>query len=163
MEKRYLIPAVDKWKWLMSICIDGKGLVQLYSQHVNLLTQPIKIGQFIACDEDGNVLEEPLHYFEWATRTLGTDLTEQEIYANQDAKLEYQEAQSRVIFSNLIIEINELGYKDIYSVFIKDDVSKRFLWTIDNQNGFKIVNSKATTLEDLTRLNLELTDNALKG
>ena len=143
MEKRYLMSAVDKWKWLMGICIDGKGLVQIYSQHVNLLTQPIKLGMFIPCDKNGNVLEEPICYGVGDEQYFGSRMDE------------YKEAQERVLFKGFDV--------DYFNSTIGFSVDEKYLRYWKTKQFFELGNKVVKTIKDLTHLNLELTDNALNN
>ena len=60
-----------------------------YSQ---FLKQPLTLGMFVPCDEDGSVLEEPFNYNEWCKKALNTsydlDLSKYE---------QYQQAKERVL------------------------------------------------------------------
>ncbi|WP_299524141.1 hypothetical protein [uncultured Lutibacter sp.] len=89
-------------------------LVNIF-RYANFLKQPLELGMFIPCDEDGNVLEEPEklikalekvnqeyydlksnHYkdnerYKWAVETITSDKKYQE----------YQEAKERVLFKDV--------------------------------------------------------------
>jgi hypothetical protein len=71
--------------------------LQKLNRHIsyaNFLNQPLTLGMFVPCDDDGNVLDEPLNYKDWLKKSVGVpyilDLSQYE---------EYQKAQSKVIFS----------------------------------------------------------------
>ena len=61
--------------------------------YANFLKQPLTLGMFVPCNEDGNVLEEPLHVF--------SDHTEKEkslMYQSNYLTIEYQQAKERCLF-----------------------------------------------------------------
>ena len=113
--------------------------------YANFLNKPISLSFFIACDEDGNVLDEPqLH-----SRQISFD--EWEDYYDNDECEVYKQALSRVIFKGFRVEsIKESSYtfKKItngnLSVAFFNEVS---LW------GFQ---DKFKTIEDLVPYNLEM-------
>ena len=144
MENRILIPLSDfvltradeaplkDWEVVNDEFVDD------VLNYTNFIIQPIKLGQFIACDLKGNPLEKPLrvkNYYSDFDYDLVIDL---------DAEKQFKEAQARVLFKGFTSsQFDEL-------VQFKQNDSYTFL----DINRFE-------TLEDLAHLKLELTDNAL--
>ena len=139
---------------------------QIYD-YANFLKQPLELGMFIPCDEDGNVLEEPEklikalekvnqeyydlksnHYkdnerYKWAVETITSDKKYQE----------YQEAKERVLFKGC----SATKQKDYYLVNHNNNIKGlQTIWL--SWNGSK-------TVEDLLKfkdeINLELTESAI--
>ena len=147
MEKKYLIPLseyVKSNKADMSPNNDVFSVLNRLNSYTNLITQLINLGQFIACDLDGNVLEEPL--MEKYGYLNSTSFEEQGGWvieggedAYYEAKKEYQEAQERVLFKRF----SSSQHKGL--VKFKQNGSYTFLDI-----------KKFDTLEDLTHLKLEL-------
>ena len=142
MEKRYLIKLseyVKSNKADMSPNNDVFSVLNRLNSYTNLITQPINIGQFIACDLKGNVLEKPLMYYnEFALTQLKSVEMSIAIEANKKVK-EYQEAQERVLFKGF----SSSQHKGL--VKFKQNGSYTFLDI-----------KKFDTLEDLTHLKIEL-------
>lgn len=156
----YVVDVIDKYGTTAEIN-NCREIAERVEDYTILLTQNLQdryeingvsahqLNRFVPTDLEGNVLEKPnggAGSCSMAVMNLHTKRVKQ-----------YQESLDRVLFEGLVVERNDLGYKYIYSVFIKDNVSKRFLWTIDNKTIFKIINSKAKSIEDLTDLGLTLT------
>ena len=137
MEKKYLIPLseyVKSNKADMSPNNDVFSVLNRLNSYTNLITQPINLGQFIACDLDGNVLEKPQEP-EHPYNDKKCDVWFQyEICLNR-----YQEAQERVLFKRF----SSSQHKGL--VKFKQNGSYTFLDI-----------KKFDTLEDLTHLKLEL-------
>jgi hypothetical protein len=69
---------------------------ELVINYANFLKKPLNLGMFVPCDEEGNVLEEPLHI----------ELYEEDTY-DFDC-LQYQQAKYRVFFVGF--ESSKSGY-----------------------------------------------------
>jgi hypothetical protein len=72
----------------------GKGTVadvlNSVFKYADVLKQPLKLGMFVPCDEDGNVLEEP---------------TPEDILYDDNIYEQYQQAKERVLFEgNLTVK-----------------------------------------------------------
>lgn len=67
--------------------------------YIDIMDLTLELGKFVAC-VDGVPLDWPKHYFEWATRTLGTELTEHELHLAEPECREYQEAESKILFNS---------------------------------------------------------------
>jgi len=104
------------------------------------LKQPLKKGFFLPCDLEGNVLEEPTHYF--------SDAEEKEkskMYKNSPAVIAYKEAKGRVLFEGFTA--CDRGNKDC--------VNNLSLHLSDSM-------LKGKTIEYLCQFNLNLTASAQK-
>lgn len=103
------------------------------TDYAEFLKQPLKLGMFIPCDEQGNVLEEPIE-------TIGGV----EKYAEQ-----YQQAKDKVLFK----DIGEFEiFEDEPVVWFK----KYALWKTPNKWFFQKNAIKVKTIEDLVNLDIEL-------
>jgi hypothetical protein len=120
-------------------------------KYANFLKQPITLEMFVACDEDGNVLEEPkswqnfLEYSDFSVKGLKPEL------------YKYSEAKSKVLFDGF--EIITPSDK-CHIIFCKENIECQFLLNPDfsfNVRAFQPIN-----IEDLVKYNLTLTDNAIK-
>lgn len=109
------------------------GMVDTLPEHPHsiFLKQKPNIWMFVACDEDGNVLEEPYNYQEFLDGNNLNTLCE-----------EYQQAQERIIFEGFV-KCNRNS--NVSCVYNKD--LDLHLYT-----EFKFVK----TIEDLVKYNLTL-------
>lgn len=112
MEK--LIPMVDFVLEAHEACVSSTFDNYRYAK---FLKQPINIGMFIPCDEDGNVLEEP--------DSVGVG---NQFYYER-ALDQYQQAKERVLFEGFEIdEFNMLHHKetgiryDLATVYTIEDI-----------------------------------------
>lgn len=126
----------DKWTELSRKYGDLSGNV--YARYVrnyaNFLTQPLTLGMFVPCDEDGNVLEYP--------KTLGVySLLHTDKYI--DLFNQIQKAKKRVLFEGFEIQGED--------------------WvTMKNGVGCSVNNLKEMTIEDWVKYNPTLTPTAIK-
>jgi hypothetical protein len=73
------------------------------ARHANFLKQPLKLEMFVPCDEEGNILEEPLAY----------NFKSVELFTNYNIK--YQKAKEKVLFEEFELkEELEFVYKFKY-------------------------------------------------
>lgn len=123
--------------------------------------RPIELGQFIRCDLDGNVLEEPDHY----NRFLELDDHRNDLTTLGVPKeyLEYKEAESRILFEGNWVytehqtDLNVITDKHLFRY------GKGLGVCLLKKRGEKevfVTHLKFKTLEDLSHLGLILTDNA---
>ena len=113
----------------------------------NFLQQPLTLGMFVPCDENGNILEIPLYYKSFID--LDEDMDEDlPIEVLQKCKI-YFDAKERVLFKGFEINNNRLeNYKICAFLF---DGNK---WNLNHHIGYEI--------EDLIYDDIELTDSAIK-
>ena len=121
-----------------------KGYASFTTKYANFVTQKLILGMFVACDENGNVLEEP-------NRSTHTN-TECEQYA---------EAKEKVIFEDAKIERGlAIGVNDNIQYLCIGDLE--IAYKIDNIDKKFIIDLNETTIEDLIPYNLEITENIKK-
>ena len=106
-------------------------------KNTHFISQQPKLGMFIACDKDGNVLEEPIE-------TIG---------GVEEYSKKYQQALSEVIFDGFIhtSTIDNLVY--LYNekiTLIFDTATNEIEYDTLNSNGI------AKTIEDLVPFNLKM-------
>jgi len=119
----------------ISDSIDSESMMYNYA---NFLNQPLTLGMFVPCDEDGCVLEEPEFH---------EPNNENEIGDYDELRYQYQQAKDKVLFEGFEI-CNRTS--NIDCVVCKDDhLSLKLL--------------KGKTIEYLINRNLTLTPNAIKN
>jgi len=109
--------------------------------YAKFLKQPLTIGQFVPCDLEGNVLEEPPF--------LNSDNDIQ-----NDCQL-WEEAQSRVLFEGF--ECVEMFKRDKVITF--QGIINIFYWKYEFQNWQ--LSKGIFTIEDFVKYNLQLTQTAI--
>ena len=111
------------------------------------LKQPLELWMFIACDEDGNVLEEPLHI----------ELYEGDAYDLDHEK--YQQAKERCLFEGFKVQ-NTKYWIDFYGGI------RVYIPSKDLGNMVSVVFRESEpinkTIEYLVKYNLQLTQTAIK-
>lgn len=100
------------------------------------LKQPLTLGMFVPCDENGNVLNEP----RMIARTIGFE--EQDVFWDIDEVEAYRIAKEKVLFKGFNFEGD--------------------LLIIPNFGKQEIKNINGLTIESLTEFEIELTESALK-
>lgn len=119
---------------------------ELHRKRVEFGRQPLTLGIFIPCDEEGNVLEEP-DFWDANGRAYDPKLTHR--YCDSKIK-EYHEAKKRILFEGfMLIHIHNKRYKQ--ALVAKDKEGK---------GQFDIYDYE--TIEDLVFMDLTLTPNAIK-
>jgi len=118
-----------------------QDVLELINNYANFLNQPLELGMFIPCDEEGNVLTEP------DLRGL-KDEHRKELYE------QYQQAKERVLFEGFTIEDYELRLHGLReSIKIKHieqgKIELGWYWTWK-------------TIEDLSKVKPTLTESAIK-
>lgn len=118
---------------------------RLRDNYDHFIGQPLKLGMFVPCDEEGNVLEEPKDY------DLGLKFPYSNKHSIECEK--YQQAKERVLFEfdgNLSLIRNKTNF-----------------YIIEDKNGvyLRILKNKTkTTIESLLKFSVEitLTETAIK-
>lgn len=138
--------------------------VKSIDNYANFLKKPLTLGMFIPCDLEGSVLDKPYEgLFEIVAGTkrsgwkyLCKDHDDDPRYydntAYQSALKNYQEAESRVLFKGFNAIDIENGFPRI--------VNKLGI-SVDFYDPARLFGHRET-ISDLTSLNLELTNSALK-
>ena len=116
------------------------------TNYANFLQQPLTLGMFIACDENGNVLEEPIMFYsEKNLKYLKGIEIEIATEVNNRVK-QYQQAKERVLFEG-------------FEVCNRQD---ELICLVCKNEHFTIKSLLKETIEDLVQYNLTLTETALK-
>lgn len=133
---------------------DPKANVTKSANYANFLKQPLKLGMFVPCDEEGNVLEEPriedyifddLLEFPGNPKEYDTEEFEKELH-------NYYEAKNRIIFSGFVYEGEFAAVHEKYGRILFSDNGMSINWFY----------KKFKTIEDLTPLGLEFKSEVLK-
>lgn len=80
---------------------ENQNVLAIIINYANFLTQPLTLGMFVPCDEDGNVLKKPERnrYLASSERWGVSEL-------NPEWK-EYDEAKERVLFEGCVLEYDD--------------------------------------------------------
>lgn len=146
MEKLISMTEFVLQQGLQSTLMMEKGML-LCHKYANFLNQPLKLGMFIPCDENDNVLEEPKRwkdYLEYPESFDGNKEWE-ELYT-------YQEAKERVLFEGVYCNKQRKGY------CVQQTGQGHLLGAYTSGK----INSRYKKIEDLIDRNLILTQTALK-
>ena len=108
--------------------------------YAKFIDTPLKLENFIVCDEEGDILEEPTDY-EKRLLNMMTEYND-EVYT-------YYQAKEKVLFEG--IEFRKNG--GVNFLTIKEDTFAFFDFNVKFKN---------LTIEDLIQYNLQLTENAIK-
>lgn len=123
------------------------------SNYATFLKQPLQLGFFVPCDENGNVLEEPKKWESFLFDPCRCDLCIENTIECEN----YKKAKERVLFNNPIVwnDFNEMETLKIENNF--------FAWKKDKMVKFELNDiSKNETIEDLVMYNLQLSETAIK-
>lgn len=138
MERYYLMSSKDFGKTLNNK--NDRDYRFFRDNYDNFLEQPLNIGMFVPCDEDGDILEEPTDY-EQRLHNMMTEYND-EVYR-------YKQAKEKVLFEG--IEFERIGGVNFLKInedtFAFHDFDKKF---------------KDLTIEFLVQYNLQLTEYAIK-
>lgn len=145
MEKLISMTEFVLQQGLQSTLMMEKGML-LCNNYANFLNQPLKLGMFIPCDENDNVLEEPKRwkdYLEYPESFDGNKEWE-ELYT-------YQEAKERVLFDTLFEEDDSYYFRNQHGTGVVEynPKTKRFYYGLN-------------FIQDLCSYDLTLTQTALK-
>lgn len=151
MKKEYLISMTafvlaNAWKasgWTRSDVQIRDNAFTIQIKYAKFLNQKNKLGFFVPCDENGNVLLIPKHW---------KDFESEKGFAINRECLEYKKAKERVLFKD--------SYFDTYG---KLYCGGKFIgWQFSNER-FNF-NSELKTIEDVANSykNIELTESAIK-
>lgn len=111
--------------------------------YAQFLKQSLTLGMFIPTDKDGNVLEEP------CSIGVGND------FYLQRAINQYEEAKERVVFEGFSVSSND-------TLVFNEDITIEFcINNIEVHNEFS-QEYNVYIIEDLSNLDLTLTENAIK-
>ncbi|WP_291095515.1 MULTISPECIES: hypothetical protein [unclassified Empedobacter] len=122
-------------------------LIHRVVNYAQFLKQPSKLGMFVPCDEEGNVLEEPTmekygYYFSNHQEEQSGWMYEEGEDEYYKVLEKYQQAKERVLFEGFSV------YKNLIKNINGDNI---MTWYIE-----------ARCIEDLILMNLTLTQTAIK-
>lgn len=156
LEKNYLSTAdVSKEKW------------EIILKRANFLKQPLTLGMFVACDLDGNMLEQPEDYDKYLEieeckldnpNQIGWSLEECNLGLPRMCK-EYQQAQERVLFKGFEFS-KPFEYSERFHTVTNGDI--KLQWDSNEFNFFMHCGFCIESLLTEKKYNLELTPNAIK-
>lgn len=133
----------EEYDWAMAE-IDKLNTIRRYA---NFLSQPLTLGQFIPCDEEGNVFSEPVKPHTYASENAD------EYIAHYRLKVAaYNAAKERVLFEG--VELDYFAYSCILSVSdyqVVNFSNKEQIWQ------YKLIEEMVNEIPNLT-----LTPTALK-
>ena len=113
--------------------------------YAKFIDTPLKLENFIVCDEEGDILEEPTNY-EKRLLNMMTEYND-EVYT-------YYQAKAKVLFEGFEID------KNLYLVYKNEISIGRF---ISYENGSKFLfRDNFKTIEDLVEFGFKLTENTIK-
>ena len=125
----------------------------LFFKYCDFLKQPLQLGFFVPCDEDGNLWEFPPTNEEWEWAQKDSADAEQSYKMKQ---FYYEKAKERILFKGF----HSIGENEI-ELLNSDN------WMSFSQKTIKFTDEfgheiEVYRIEDLIELNLELTDSAIK-
>ena len=138
---------------VQSIMHQNSNLLRRFRNYANFLKQPLTLGMFVPCDEEGNVFND-----------FDDDLLEMvnekgsSVFADDMIELakQYQAAQSRVLFEGLDLK-RENGFNCLYWLFAKINIiGSEF---VAKKEGNEMI---LRTIEDLAGLEITISPNAQK-
>ena len=118
---------------------DGAKITNEIFNYANFLNQPIKKGMFVPCDENDNVLEEPMNYKSWEKRETNVPY-----YLDLRLYYEYQQAQERVLFKGFEFKHHHLSKQSISTI---DNILHVF-W---DTKGYWELSKGISTIEELVK------------
>ena len=122
-----------------------KPLFEKIVNYAKFIDTPLKLENFIVCDEEGDILEEPTDY-EKRLLNMMTEYND-EVYT-------YYQAKAKVLFEGFEID------KNLYLVYKNEISIGRF---ISYENGSKFLfRDNFKTIEDLVEFGFKLTENTIK-
>jgi len=126
--------------------------MQVSINYATFLKQPLNIGMFVHCDENGNFLQEPEHYDLWRKHGSFTQYGE-----NLTSICEpFFKAKEKVLFE--WFELIEVSKK---TKILSHKNKKCEIW-INEKNKIDEIIHDFKTIEDFVHFDLELTPNAIK-
>lgn len=130
---------------------------RLTGEYAKFLKQPLTLGMFVPCDDEGNVLEEPKQTY------LTCSFFEHQQFFNKQKK--YEKAKEKVLFEGFNIlsnedDIIEIECKDVFINYNKEED----LLFLDSWNGDAIIMNIEclANLINHTASNIKLTESAIK-
>ena len=125
------------------IDLSNEAFIDVFLNYANFLKQPLTLGMFVPCDDDGNVLEEPDRWDDYVKAPESFDGNKEwyNLYA-------YEQAKERVLFEGF-----SLQYQSSYTIVVDNE---------KHEVKFRIRDTQIFTIETLVNKDLTLTSSALK-
>ena len=120
---------------MVDFVLQDKGSI-LNMQYANFLKQPLELGMFVACCQDGNILEDPEFHEPNCKNEIGD---------YDELRYEYQQAKEICLFEGCVYD---------------DEMD-----AVRNDSGLMMYSVKYKsndTIEDLVKYDSNLTDSAIK-
>lgn len=130
-------------------------------KYADFLKQPLSLGMFVPCDDQGNVLREPEMY-RWYKETghLLKHFNEHERFICE----QYQKAKEKVLFKHAevyMIRNDKDKIKGCSYVEIKV-TTLDWLIRFRDDGVIKFIDKQLKTIEDIVFMDIELTESAIK-
>ena len=128
----------------------------LMLRYAKFLNQPLQLGFFVPCDENGNVLEEPKRWNDYLQFPDSFDGNKEwgELY-------NYELAKERVLFKGFEVEISMTPQ----FLILKNFANVIFIWDLEAKNFLTNPIYDLDTFANVSKLNndkIELTDSAIE-
>ena len=128
--------------------------LRVIKNYAQFLKQPLTLGMFVPCDDEGNVLEDPgLH-----TEFLSSD--EEEVYEHE--LYLFEKSEEKVLFKGFRVSDKTNCVNGNLKILRFEGSNQVWAETKDSTTEFRFPNLRVKTVEDLDDLLLELTESAIK-
>lgn len=132
------------------------AIINIYN-YAQFLIQPLTLGMFIPCNEEGNVWKFPPTQEEW--EWCKKDSTEAEQSFKQK-EFYYQQSKNKVVFEGFELHNEKNVINREFGIVIVFDAIISIL--TEGNNGLGGFYKNDVTIEDLVILDLTLAENAIK-
>lgn len=133
----------------------------IYKNYATFLKQPLTLGMFVPCDENGNVLHEPKAEDYFNTKVPTNELTKEDadgLNRHYADLLMFEEAKEKVLFEDFIIVKSDVETLN-HTTFMQNSKGEQFGY---NKSWEESWNLYGVIIEDLIGFEIELTESALK-
>lgn len=124
-------------------------------KYANFLSQKLELWMFVACDENGNVLNQPLNYGAWVRKDLNVsydlDLSKYE---------QFKTALSKTIFEGF--EWNTAEFCDEPMLELEDKNGNYLLYDCEDKNFQDSSDNFISKVEQLIPYNLDIKESVAK-
>ena len=153
MEAIYLQSMTDFITWVDEKRNGNGGHYDIIIRYKNFLKQPLKLGFFVPCDENGNVLEKPINFNVWEKMHKSEGST---MGFSEHEK--YLKAKERVLFKYFKV----VEYSD-NTIEIVSDTAPNFIIPFKKLSN-KDWEQRYNHIEDLLKsiIKIQLTETAIK-
>ena len=144
--KEFKIP-LDYYQWYNKV----------RDNYDDFLKQPLNLGMFVPCDDDGNIIEHPIYKTNHSDECYCKEC-EEETKRCSDLQYQYQKAKEKVLFEGF--EVVRFIEKE-NPCYVVSNKENEVTFHIGLYNFSKGVNF-ANTVEDLIHIQPILTESAIK-